>query len=121
MERMDVDMRARGLSRRMNLRLVCIALGALALAASPAYAETRWAASPADGTRWSDASGGATVHLVAGDEVEVLATQGALVRVRKGTDFGWVAGTALTTTAPATPNPAPPDSVPGTPAAPSSP
>lgn len=100
----------------MILRRVLTVLAGLALAASPAYAETRWAASATDGTRWADATGGASLHLVTGDEVEVLSTTGAKVRVRKGTDFGWVDAAALTTTAPATPNPAPADGVPGEPA-----
>lgn len=33
-----------------------------------------------------------------GDEVEVLVRDGALVRVRKGTDMGWVPGAALSAT-----------------------
>ncbi len=52
------------------------------------------------------------MHLVVGDEVELLGQKGALVRVRKGTDFGWVAQTALTTIAPALVVPAPADGTP---------
>lgn len=55
---------------------------------------------PTDATRWADPQSPVTVHLVVGDEVEVLATQGTLVRVRRGTDFGWVAPKVLTTDAP---------------------
>jgi hypothetical protein len=89
-----------------------IFLVVLSVASGRAFAETRWAATPADGARWSDLTGGETVHLVVGDEVELLGQKGALVRVRKGTDFGWVAQTALTTIAPALVVPAPADGTP---------
>jgi hypothetical protein len=89
-----------------------ILLSVLSLASGHAFAETRWAAAPVEGSRWSDRTGGASVHLVLGDEVEVLVQKDALVRVRKGTDFGWVAQTALTSTAPAVVVPAPADGTP---------
>jgi hypothetical protein len=99
----------------MTYRLVIflgVLLAVLSVAPGRAFAETRWASTPADGARWSDRTGGGTVHLVVGDEVELLAQKGALVRVRKGSDFGWVAQTALTTVAPSVVIPAPADGTP---------
>lgn len=69
-----------------------------------AHAETRWAAADAEGVRWPDATV-VSVKLATGDEVEVLATDGDKVRVRKGVEFGWVAAASLTTVAPAKPEP----------------
>ena len=93
-------------------RMIFSAVLAAALTSGRAYAETRWALTPVEGSRWSDATGGASLRLVVGDEVELLVQKGALVRVRKGTDFGWVAQKALTATAPEVVVPAPADSTP---------
>jgi hypothetical protein len=65
-----------------------------------AFAETMWAAAPAEGVRWPEVTA-VSVHLAAGDEVDVLVKKGDLARVRKGTDFGWVPQSALTAEAPA--------------------
>ncbi|MFZ5475855.1 MAG: hypothetical protein ACOZNI_03695 [Myxococcota bacterium] len=65
-----------------------------------ALADTMWAVEPAQGVRWPEVAA-VTVTLAAGDEVEVLARRGDLARVRKGTDFGWVAAKSLGADAPA--------------------
>ncbi len=99
---------------RSSLRTLALLL----LAGSPtfAYAETLWARVAADGARWPDAPTPVSVHLVVNDEVEVLVKQGARVRVRKGTDFGWVDASTLTDVAPAVV--APVGDLPGLPTAP---
>lgn len=65
--------------------------------ASLAFAEEGWVVADAEMLRWPD-----TVHvgakLVRGDAVEVLIHDGANVRVRKGTDFGWLAAANVSTT-----------------------
>jgi hypothetical protein len=76
----------------------------LLLLASLCLAENLWATAPATGTRWPDVAV-TTVTLAAGDEVEVLVKDGDTVRVRKGTDFGWVPASALTSAAPVKPEP----------------
>jgi hypothetical protein len=62
-------------------------------------AEDRWATGPTEGVRWPDVKT-VSVNLAEGDEVEVMTTKGDLVRVRKGTDFGWVPASSLTNVAP---------------------
>lgn len=67
--------------------------------ASLAHAETLYLTDSVQGLRWPDATQ-TTVSLGKGDEVEVLVKDGALVRVRKGTDFGWVPADKLVATKP---------------------
>jgi len=67
--------------------------------ASLAHAETLYVTDSVPGVRWPDAAQ-TTVSLGKGDEVEVLVKDGALVRVRKGTDFGWVPADKLVATKP---------------------
>lgn len=67
----------------------------LLLLARLCSAETLWAATAAEGVRWPEATA-VSVSLQPGDEVEVLARQAGLVRVRKGVNFGWVKPDALT-------------------------
>ena len=74
----------------------------LLLLASLCFAETLYASAPAEGVRWPDATA-VTVTLAVGDEVEVLVHDGALARVRKGANFGWVASSSLSTTKPIVP------------------
>lgn len=69
---------------------------------SLAFAEDLWAVAPAEGVRWPDVTT-VSVTLAEGDKVEVLVRDGDKVRVRKGTDFGWVAATALTNVEPTVP------------------
>lgn len=71
---------------------------------SLAFAEDLWAASSTEGVRWPDVTT-VSVTLVEGDKVEVLARDGDKVRVRKGTDFGWVAAATLTNVEPLLPPP----------------
>ena len=57
---------------------------------SLAHAEDGWVAKDADLLRWADGKAvSAQVHQ--GDEVEVLLRENGKARVRKGTDFGWLA------------------------------
>lgn len=84
----------------MNRPLLLLFLLALPGVAS---AETLWASAPVDGARWPDAPTPVSVHLIVGDEVEVLVRKGPLVRVRKGADFGWVSESMLTSVPPAPP------------------
>ncbi len=69
---------------------------------SLAFAEDLWAVAPTEGVRWPDVTA-VSVSLVEGDRVEVLVRDGEKVRVRKGTNFGWVPATALTNVEPVTP------------------
>lgn len=65
--------------------------------ASLAFAEDGWVVADAEILRWQDkAHVGA--KLVRGDAVDVLLHDGANVRVRKGTDFGWMAAANVSTT-----------------------
>lgn len=84
----------------MNRPLLLLLLLALP---GVAYAETLWATVAVDGARWPDAPTPVSVHLIIGDEVEVLVRQGPLVRVRKGADFGWVSESTLTNVQPPPP------------------
>jgi hypothetical protein len=68
------------------------------LLASLAFAETLTASQPVACTRWPGEKG-ISLALQAGDEVEVIAREGAFVRVRKGTEYGWADSGALQTTA----------------------
>lgn len=90
-----------------------LVLALLTFAPGLANAETLWARVAVDGARWPDAPTPVSVHLVVNDEVEVLVKQGARVRVRKGTDFGWVDASALTDVPP--PVAAPAGDLPGEP------
>jgi hypothetical protein len=76
-----------------------------------ALAEDNWVATAGDAVRWP---GQPTVamRLDVGDKVEVLARQGPLVRVRRGTDFGWVDAKAVSSSEIARPA-APPSTPPG--------
>lgn len=74
----------------------------LLLLARLCSAETLWAASAAEGVRWPEVTA-VSVSLQPGDEVEVLARQGDLVRVRKGVNYGWVQAGTLTDVAPPKP------------------
>ena len=74
----------------------------LSLLSSFGFAETLYASAPVEGVRWPDASA-VTVKLAPGDEVEVLVRDGALARVRKGANFGWVAAASLTAEKPVVP------------------
>jgi hypothetical protein len=69
---------------------------------SLAFAEDLWAVSNVEGVRWPDVTT-VSVTLLEGDKVEVLLRDGDRVRIRKGTDFGWVAATALTNVEPVIP------------------
>lgn len=59
------------------------------------HAEDLWATGAVEGVRWPDVTA-VSVTLAQGDRVEVLAREGDKVRVRKGTDFGWVPAASLT-------------------------
>lgn len=59
-----------------------------------AHAETLYAAEAVEAVRWPDVTA-VSLRLAPGDEVEVLVRDGGKVRVRRGTDFGWVAESAL--------------------------
>ena len=72
------------------------------LLASLAFAETLTAPQPVACARWPGEKG-ISLALQAGDEVEVVAREGTLVRVRKGTEYGWVDQGALTPVASASP------------------
>lgn len=66
---------------------------------SYAFAETQFVTAPTQAVRWpGDAM--VTVTLAAGDPVEVVVRDGALARIRKGGDFGWVDATMLAAEAP---------------------
>ncbi len=97
-------------------RVLLVAIGALALSfGTPALAQDDAAAAsdaategfPRDAylvdtvdlARWSDSE--VTVkQLAKGDKVEIVAENGDMTRVRKGTTFGWVASAMLTDTPP---------------------
>ena len=81
-----------------------------------ALAAPRWVAEPVSATRWPDVTV-TTIELRAGDEVELVLTDGAKARVRKGADFGWVNAAALVATPPQAPG-LPPLDVSGLPEAP---
>jgi hypothetical protein len=66
------------------------------------FAETNWTTGATTGTRWPDVAA-VSLTLAAGDEVEVVLRDGDKVRVRKGSDFGWVASGALTSQEPPPP------------------
>jgi len=66
----------------------------LLLLCSFAFAEDLWAVAPVEGVRWPDVTT-VSVSLEEADRVEVLVRDGEKVRVRKGTNFGWVAASAL--------------------------
>lgn len=72
------------------------------LLVSFAFAEDLWAVAPTTGVRWLDATT-VSVNLSEADRVEVLVRDGDKVRIRKGTDFGWVAASALTNVEPVAP------------------
>ncbi|MES2644516.1 MAG: hypothetical protein V4850_33825 [Myxococcota bacterium] len=74
----------------------------LLLLCSFAFAEDLWAVAPVDGMRWPDMTT-VSVSLEEADRVEVLVRDGEKVRVRKGTNFGWVAASALTNVEPIAP------------------
>lgn len=61
---------------------------------SLAHADSLYTTEATSGVRWPG-SAQVTLELAKGDEVEVLLHDGALVRVRKGGDFGWVAEAKL--------------------------
>ena len=83
------------------------ALPALTLSAPAATtAYTRYLTEPVTLVRWlgADATSGA---LAQGDAVEIVTTSAdGMVRIRRGTDFGWVKASVLTETAPAAALPA---------------
>ena len=74
----------------------------LVLLSTLALAEDLWATAPTDGVRWPDVAT-VSITLAEGDRVEVLVRDGENVRVRKGTDFGWVAASSLTNVEPVNP------------------
>jgi len=74
----------------------------LLLLSTLALAEDLWATTPTEGVRWPDVAT-VSVTLVEGDRVEVLVRDGEKLRVRKGTDFGWVAASSLTNVEPVKP------------------
>lgn len=55
-----------------------------------ALAETMYVQRPIDAARWVDAPG-VSLKLEAGEEVEVLLRERERARVRRATEFGWVA------------------------------
>ncbi|MBM4366137.1 MAG: hypothetical protein FJ102_07965 [Deltaproteobacteria bacterium] len=59
-----------------------------------AVAEDNWVATESDMKRWPDAEI-VTGSLAVGDKVEVVFRDSRLVRVRKGSDFGWVSPAVL--------------------------
>ncbi len=59
-----------------------------------ALAEDNWVATDSDMKRWPDAEI-VTGSLAVGDKVEVVFRDAKLVRVRKGSDFGWVSPSVL--------------------------
>lgn len=59
---------------------------------SLAHAEDGWIAVDMDLLRWPDKAH-VSAKVERGDAVEVLVHDGALVRIRKGTDFGWLPAT----------------------------
>ncbi len=61
-----------------------------------AHAEDGWIAVDMDLLRWPDKTH-VSAKLERGDQVEVLIHEGTLVRVRKGTDFGWLPATNVST------------------------
>jgi hypothetical protein len=73
----------------------------LLLLASLAFAQNLYATQATSGVRWPGEKG-VSLTLKEGEEVEVVAENAdkTLVRVRKGTDFGWVDATLLSAQAP---------------------
>ena len=69
-------------------------------------AEDLWATGAVDAVRWPDVTA-VSVSLAEGDRVEVLAREGDKVRIRKGTDFGWVPAASLTDVEPPKPESVP--------------
>lgn len=68
-----------------------------------ALAEDNWVATASDMKRWPDAEI-VTGALAVGDKVEVVFRDAKLVRVRKGSDFGWVSPAVLSATEVAAPS-----------------
>lgn len=64
---------------------------------STAHAEEGWSTTRVELLRWPDKTH-VSARLNLGDHVEVLLHDGALVRVRKGTDFGWMPAAQLSAT-----------------------
>ncbi len=73
----------------------------LVLLASLAFAQNLYATQATSGVRWPGEKG-VSLTLKEGEEVEVVSENAdkTLLRVRKGTDFGWVDATLLAPQAP---------------------
>jgi len=67
-----------------------------------AVAEDNWVATESAMKRWPDAEI-VTGSLAVGDKVEVVLRDSKLVRVRRGSDFGWVSPEVLSPTEVAAP------------------
>lgn len=61
---------------------------------SPVTPDTRYVTSTTVMKRWPDGAE-TSASLDAGDRVEIVTQRGGLVRVRSGTDFGWVSPATL--------------------------
>ena len=72
---------------------------------SSARAEEAWVKADVALVRWLDSTV-VTTSLTTGDKVDVLVHDGGKVRVRKGTDFGWMDAAGLSDTVVAKPEPA---------------
>lgn len=68
--------------------------------AAPVSANVVYAASGGPALRWPGQEASSFV-VSEGDRLEVVVRQGELIRVRRGTDFGWVAAGTVTDTPPA--------------------
>jgi hypothetical protein len=77
--------------RPLSLPALLIAL----LLPASAWAEDAWTTRDAPALRWPDAEK-VSLQLEAGDKVTVVYRADGLVRVRKGSEFGWVPEDALT-------------------------
>lgn len=85
----------------------------LALFSSAALAQSepvlpvyQWTQDSVELKRFADADV-VLLTLAPATKVELLATEGALTRVRRGTDFGWLPTAGLTDADPSVPSPAP--------------
>lgn len=73
--------------------------------AAPAFAQdAQWVVADTPSVRFADADT-AGPAFKKDEKVEILAHDGARVRVRDGDSYGWIAATALTSTQPAAPSP----------------
>jgi len=67
------------------------------------HAEDAWTTREVELLRWPESvleAPPVTATAAEGDKLEIVLEDGAVVRVKKGTDFGWVPSDALTKDAP---------------------